>query len=438
MAVYRKLAGYQAPVYIVDGGRTPFIKARGKHGPFTAADLAHAAGRPILARLADKVAPEAFDHVILGNVMAGPEEANIARVASLRLGFGAKVPAFTVHRNCASGMQSVDCAALEIISGRADLVLAGGVEAMSYAPLLWSRQMTGWLSDLYKAQGVGKAAAIARLRPSMLKPVIGLLLGLTDPIVGLNMGQTAEELAHRFGITREEMDKFAMESHMGLARAQDEKSLTEMEPLLDPNGKVYEQDDGLRRDTTMEALAKLKPAFDKPFGAVTAGNSAQITDGAAWLVIASQKAVEKYDLPVLARIRHTRWAGVPPEHMGLGPANAMAMLLADMEMKTEDIGHWEINEAFAAQVLAVMKAFADPGYVRDEAGVEASFAPIPREKLNVDGGAICIGHPVGASGARIILRSAHNLRRHDDKYAVASLCIGGGQGGAMLLERTAS
>ncbi|MDH5509420.1 MAG: acetyl-CoA C-acetyltransferase [Nitrospinota bacterium] len=429
-------AGYQAPVYIVDGARTPFIKARGKPGSFTAADLAHAAGRPLLARLADKVPPVAFDHVILGNVMAGPDEANIARVASLRLGFGNKVPAFTVHRNCASGMQAVDCAALEITTGRADLVLAGGVEAMSHAPLLWSRQMAGWLGDLYKAQGVGKAAAFARLRPSMLKPVIGLLLGLTDPIVGLNMGQTAEELAHRFGITREEMDRFAMESHMGLARAQDEKRLAEIEPLFDAKGKVYIQDDGLRRETTLEALAKLKPAFDKPFGAVTAGNSAQITDGAAWLVVASQKAVEKYDLPVLAQLRHTRWAGVPPEHMGLGPANAMALLLVDMELSSEDIGHWEINEAFAAQVLAVMKAFADPGYLRNEAGVDASFAPIPRERLNVDGGAICIGHPVGASGARIILRGVHNMRRHDDKYGVASLCIGGGQGGAVLLERT--
>jgi len=427
--------GYQAPVYIVDGARTPFLKARGKPGPFTASGLAHAAGRPLLTRLAGKVSPENFDHVILGNVMAGPEEANIARVAALRLGFPKKTPAFTVHRNCASGMQALDSAALEITSGRADLVLAGGAEAMSHAPVLFSPQMTGWLGGLYKARGLEKAAAIARFRPSMLKPVIGILLGLTDPVVGLNMGQTAEELAHRFGISREEMDSFALESHMRLARAQDEKRLTEVEPVFDSRGNVYELDDGLRRDVTMEALARLKPVFDKPFGAVTAGNSSQITDGAAWLVIASEKAVEKYDLPALARVRHTRWAGVPPEHMGLGPANAMAMLLADMELNSGDIGHWEINEAFAAQALAVLRAFADRDYVRDEAGVDIQFDPIPHERLNMYGGAICIGHPVGASGARIILRSVHTMREHDDRYAVASLCIGGGQGGAMLLER---
>jgi len=435
MPEYRKIAGYQAPVYVVDGARTPFLKARSGPGAFTAADLAAAAGRPLLARLASMVSAESFDHVILGNVMAGPSEANIARVASLRLGFGKGVPAFTVHRNCASGMQAVDSAALEISTGRADLILAGGTEAMSHAPVLWSPQMAGWLGELYKASGAGKAEAISKLRPSMLKPVIGLLQGLTDPIVGLNMGQTAEELAHRFGITRQQMDQFAMESHMGLARAQDEKRLVEIAPVFDSRGNAYEADDGVRRDSSMESLARLKPAFDKPFGAVTAGNSAQITDGAAWLALASERAVEKYRLPVLAAIRHTRWAGVPPELMGLGPANAMALLLADMEMGSEKIGWWEINEAFAAQVLAVMKAFADPGYVLEETGVAQSFAPIPRDKLNEAGGAICVGHPVGASGARIILRLIHTLHKNNSQFGVASLCIGGGQGGAMLVER---
>jgi len=253
--------------------------------------------------------------------------------------------------------------------------------------------------------------------------------------VGLNMGETAEELAYRFDITRAQMDQFAMESHMGLARAQDEKLLVEVEPMYDSRGNVYALDDGLRRDTSMETLAKLKPAFDKPFGAVTAGNSAQITDGAAWLVIASERAVEKYKLPVLARVMGTSWAGVAPEHMGLGPADAMAMLLHGMGLGSADIGYWEINEAFAAQVLAVMKAFADPGYIRDEVGLDASFDPIPREKLNASGGAVCVGHPVGASGARIVLRVAHALRQSGARRGVAALCIGGGQGGAMLIEQ---
>ena len=431
----KKKPGYLAPVYIIDGARTPFIKARGKQGPFKASDLAVSAGRPLLNRLHDKAAPEKFDHVILGNVMAGADEANIARVASLRLGFGKKVPAYTVHRNCASGMQAIDSAAMDISTGRADLILAGGVEAMSHAPLLWNDQMINWLAGMAKAKGVGKAAAIAKLRPGMLKPVIGILLGLTDPVVGLNMGQTAEELAHRFGVSREEMDRFAMESHIRLAQAQDDGRLAEVEPLISSKGDVFDHDDGVRRDTSMEALGKLKPAFDKPFGSVTAGNSAQITDGAAWLVLASAKAVEELDLPVLAEVKHTRWAGVPPEHMGLGPANAMALLLADLGMNTGDIGLFEINEAFAAQVLAVLRAFTDPGYIKEEVGLDASFGPIPMDKLNVDGGAICVGHPVGASGARIVLHIANAMKEKNLRFGLASLCIGGGQGGAMLIER---
>ncbi len=422
------------PVYIVDGARTPFLKARGKPGPFKAADLAVAAGKALLVR--QPFAPETLDEVILGCIIPGPDEANIARVVSLRLGCGKKVPAWTVQRNCGSGMQSVDCAALNIAHGRSELVLAGGTEAMSHAPVLWSEAMVAFLGEWSRARSIpAKLGVLARLRPAHLKPVIGLILGLSDPVVGLSMGETAEELAYRFGISRPQMDAYALESHRRLALAQDEGRLTEIAPLYDSRGNVYERDEGLRRDVDMASLARLKPVFDRPFGNVTAGNSSQITDGAAWLLLASREAVDKYGLKVLGRIVDNEWAGVEPAQMGLGPVHAMAPILKRQGLKTEDIDFWEINEAFAVQVLACMAAWQSADYCRTELGYTAPFGAIDRNRLNVDGGAVALGHPVGCSGARIVLHLLHLLQRNQARRGMASMCIGGGQGGAMLIER---
>jgi acetyl-CoA C-acetyltransferase len=423
------------PVYVVDGARTPQLKAKGAPGPFSASDLAVGAGRPLLLR--QPFAPDAFDEVILGCVMPGPDEANIARLVALRLGLGQRIPAWTVQRNCASGMQALDAAFHDIADGRADLVLAGGTEAMSRAPVLFGDAMVAWLAQWRAARGAGaRAKALARLRLAHLAPVIGLLRGLTDPLVGLNMGQTAENLAYRFHISREQMDAFAMESHHRLAVAQDQGRLGEIETLYDTKGNVYAHDDGLRRDTDMTKLAKLKPVFDKKFGMVTAGNSAQVTDGAALLILASEDAVNRYHLPVLGRIVDSQWAGVDPAQMGLGPANAMAPLLKRGSFHVEDIDYWEINEAFAAQVLAVLAALNDETYCRQELGWEHAVGAIDHARLNVDGGGVSLGHPVGASGARIVLHLLHVLHQRDARRGIASLCIGGGQGGAMLLERS--
>jgi acetyl-CoA C-acetyltransferase len=422
-------------VYVVDGSRTPFLKAKGRPGPFSASDLAVAAARPLLAR--QRFEPAALDEVILGCVMPGPDEANIARVVALRLGCGYAVPAWTVQRNCASGMQALDSACAAIAEGRSDLILAGGTEAMSRAPVLLGPAMVNWLADWNGARGLGaRLALLGRLRPQHLAPVIGLLRGLTDPVVGLSMGQTAENLAWRFGIDRARMDSFALESHRRLAQAQDAGHLQEIEPICDTAGGCYEQDDGLRRDTTLERLAQLKPVFDRPFGNVTAGNSAQVTDGAALLILASRRAVETHGLPVLGRIVDCAWAGVDPAQMGLGPAHAMAALMQRHALRIGDVDYWEINEAFAAQVLAVVDAWQDAAYCRDELGLEAPLGGIPADRLNVDGGGVSLGHPVGASGARIVLHLLHVLARQRARRGIASLCIGGGQGGAMLLEGT--
>jgi len=422
------------PVYIVDGARTPFLKVRGEPGPFRASDLAHAAGQALLHRL--PVEPAQVDQVVLGCVSSGPDESNIARVVALRLGCGDRVPAMTVQRNCASGLQALDTAALDIASGRSDLVLAGGTEAMSHFGVLLSQSMVAWLALWNRARSLpARGRALMQLRLRYLKPVVGLLRGLTDPVVGLSMGQTAEQLAAELGIAREQMDAFALESHRRLAQAVDEGYLDEIVPLYDAAGNVYQQDTGLRRDVSLDALARLRPVFDRPVGAVTAGNSAQVTDGAAMLLLASEDALMRYGLSVRGRLVDVQWSGLAPERMGLGPVMAMAPLLGRQGLTSRDVDAWEINEAFAAQVLACLAAWQSPAFCRQYLGRDEAFAAIPMKRLNSDGGAISIGHPVGASGARIVLHLLRVLERHEGRRGVASICIGGGQGGAALVER---
>src|ERR671925_521600 len=366
------------PIYVIDGARSPFLKSKNRPGPFAASDLATQAGRALLMR--QKFAPQDLDEVILGCAAPSVDEVNIARVAALRMGCGEKVPAWTVMRNCASGMQAVDSAITNILAGRANLVLAGGVDALSRAPLLYADKMVLWFSEVAQARSLPQRAALFARLPvkHLLAPVIGIMKGLTDPMVGLLMGQTAENLAHRFGITRQDMDTYAVRSHARVAKAQDEGRLApgggELEPLFDRDGNAYALDDGVRRDASPESLAKLKPFFDRKYGNVTPGNSSQITDGAAWLVLASEEAVKNHGLAPIGRILDSEWAGLDP---ALG----------------------EINP----------------------------------DRLNVDGGAIALGHPVGASGARIVLHLIKTLKRNNAKRGIACICIGGGLGGAMLV-----
>ena len=423
------------PIYIVDGARTPFLKARNRPGPFAASDLATAAGRALLLR--QPFAPDAVDEVILGCAAPSPDEVNIGRVAALRMGCGKKVPAWTVMRNCASGMQAVDSAIAQIRSGRSNLVLAGGVDALSRAPLLFNDAMVLWLASWYAAKSVGqRAALLAQFRPTYLAPVIGLMKGLTDPIVGLLMGQTAENVAFRFGITREAMDAYAAESHRRVLAAQKAGHFArELVPLVDAAGKLYPADDGVREDSTPENLAKLKPFFDRKYGNVTAGNSSQVTDGGVWLVVASQRAVDEHKLVPRGRIVDTHWAGLDPAEMGLGPVYAATPLLQRHRLGLDDVDAWEINEAFAAQVLGCLRAWTSDEFCRTELGLPGALGAIDRAKLNADGGALALGHPVGASGARITLHVLETLERTGGKRGMAAICIGGGLGGAMLVER---
>ena len=422
------------PVYIIDGVRSPILKARGRPGPFTASDLALAVSRSLLNRHAPLA--EHIDEIILGCVMPSAREANIARLVGLRLGLPPTIPAWSVQRNCASGMQAIDAAISQIHLGHCQLVLAGGVESMSHAPLLFNQAYAHWLADFAQAGRYRqKLQLAARFRPGLLKPVVALLCGLTDASIDMSMGQTAEKIIHRFDISRRQMDEFAMRSHVRLAQAQENNVFSqEIEPLYTSQGKLYAMDDGVRPDTGVEKLAKLTAVFDRPYGKVTAGNSAQISDGAACLLLASEKALNKYRLAPLARLTRCHWAGLEPADMGLGPVHATDLLLKKHKLQLEDIDYWELNEAFAGQVLACLAALADDDYCRRMLNTKKAWGGIDQSRLNIHGGALACGHPVGMSGARIVLHMAHILKQNKAGKGIATLCIGGGQGGAMLVE----
>lgn len=420
-------------VYLVDGTRTPFLKARGTAGFFSASDLSISTSNHLISR--QPIVASDLDEVIYGCVMPSPDETNIARIIALRIGGGHKLTAHTVQRNCASGLQAIDTASRHIAHGYADLVLAGGVDCMSRAPLLLRTDMVQWLAHWYRAKSLGaKLKALSTLKGKYFTPIISLLRGLRDPVVGLNMGQTAEELAYRFNISRTQMDTYAVASHHRLTTAIKNNALDEITPLYNTEGHAFTQDDGVRADSNIEKLATLAPFFDKPYGRVTPANSSQITDGACSLLLASEDAVKRHNLSPLAILHPAQWAGVDPSQMGLGPANAISATLTSHHLSLDDIDYWEINEAFAAQVQACLIALNDKQYCQQELGLTDIIGTIPSNTLNIDGGAISLGHPVGASGARIVLHLAKILQRKQASKGIASLCIGGGQGGAILVE----
>jgi acetyl-CoA C-acetyltransferase len=422
------------PVFIIDGSRTPFLKARTGPGPFTPVDLAVQCGRPLLAR--QPFSADSFDQVILGCVNVIADEMNPARVAALRLGMGEDMVAFTVQINCGSGMQSIDTAYRYIREGHANLILAGGTEALSYAPLVWPNQGVRWFAGLATAKGIGaKIMAALKVKPSYLKPIIGLERGLTDPITELNMGQTAEVVGHLFGITRAQSDAYAAESHQRLAKAQKEGFLKgEVETAFARDGKFYDHDDGVRPDSTPETLAILRPVFERPWGQVTAGNSSQITDGASWVILASEDAVAKYALTPKAAIIDSQWSALDPSIMGLGPVLCSTAILKRNELTLQEVDTWELNEAFATQVLGCLAAWNDDKFCREVLKLDGAAGELDRARLNVDGGAISLGHPVGTSGNRIVLHLVNAMKRLGTRRGIATECIGGGLGGAMLIE----
>lgn len=420
---------------IVDGVRTPFCKMGGDLAPLGADELGRVAVNALLTRTG--LDPAQVDEVIFGCVAQPADAVNVSRVIALRSGIPQSVPAITVHRNCASGCEALTQAWEKSVAGRGSVFIVGGAESMSNVPLLFKQSTADKFNRVVRAKSFGqKLKAFAAFRPGDFQPRIGLQLGLTDPVCGLNMGETAEVLARDFSISREDQDQFALCSHQRAIAAQHRlaEEICPVFPGLQVKSAVT-QDNGPRQGQSLEALAKLKPVFDRKSGSVTAGNSSQITDGAAALLVMTESRAEKFGCTPLGVLIGYAYAGCEPARMGLGPLFAIAKAEATTGLKLGDADIIELNEAFAAQTLAVMRCAASEKFARDCLGRGQPPGEIAAEKLNVNGGAIALGHPVGATGARLILTSLKELQRRKLRRALVTLCVGGGQGAALWLER---
>ena len=421
--------------WILAGVRTPFAKAGTALRRVPSYELGRIAVAEVIARA--ELDPARIDEVVLGHCAMPAEAANSARVVALSAGVPERVPAVTVHRNCASGMESVASACHRIGSGDARLVLAGGMESMSLIPLQFPFEYSDFLEGVMRAKSpIARLGAFARFRPRMLAPRIALAEGLTDYVCGLNMGQTAEVLAREFRITRDQQDAYALRSHQRAIAAR-ERLREEIVPVYPASGYEPVRDDvGPREGQTLQALAKLAPYFDRRNGTVTVGNSCQVTDGAVALLVGDEETAQGWGTPPLGRVRSFAFAGLDPSRMGLGPVLAMAKALEKASLSLTEIELFEINEAFAAQVLACLEAVKSQRFANSELGLDRALGEIPEDRLNVNGGAIALGHPVGASGARLLLTTLHEMRRRGARLGLASLCVGGGQGAAFVLERS--
>jgi len=423
---------------IVDGVRTPFCKMGTDLARAGADELGRIAVNALLTRTG--LDPGRIDEVIFGCVGQPFEAANIARVIALRAGIPEPVPAVTVHRNCASGCEALTQAYEKMVAGRGSVFVVGGTESMSQIPLLFSQSAAAKFAALSKAKTFGrKLAALASFRPSDFRPRIGLQLGLTDPVCGLNMGETAEVLAREFGVSRQEQDDFALESHRravaaGERLAEEICPVFPASPAFRAESATIVHDNGPRANQTSAALAKLNPVFDRKTGTVTAGNASQITDGAVALLVMSESRAGEFGFTPLGYLAGYGYAGCDPARMGLGPVFAIHKAQAQTGWTPRDADLIEINEAFAAQVLAVLKALESEKFARKVLRRDATPSTVPRDRLNVNGGAIALGHPVGATGARLVLTSLKELKRRNAKRALVSLCVGGGQGVALWLE----
>lgn len=428
-------------IVLAAGLRSPWAKAG---GAFAGEDAGHLGARVLRELLARTALPlDEVDEVVVGCVGQPHDQANVGRVIALRAGLPRSVPARTVARNCASGMEAVTSAANSILSGEGELFLCLGVEVMSAYPLTYKPAAVEIFGRLARARTpLQRLAALARFRPAHFAPTLALMEGLTDPVSGLIMGRTAELLAREWSLTRREADTFAAESHRRAAAARDRGRMKrEILPHLGLGSRegasALVADDGIRDGQTVEALSKLKPYFEKPDGMVTVGNACGITDGAAALIVTSEERARSLGLAPLARLRAWAWAGLDPARMGLGPVYASAFALERAGCTLRDVGAIEINEAFAAQVLACERAFASERFARQELGRSGAVGELDMGRTNKNGGAIALGHPVGATGARLLLTLAHELSVSDCELGLATLCIGGGQGGAVVLERCA-
>jgi len=420
-------------VAIVGGCRTPFAKAGTAFRDLGAVDLAKAAGRELLART--DVDPGIVDQVIFGQVVPSVLAPNVAREVSLLPQFPRTIPAHSLNRACASASQAIAEGHAQIALGHADVVIAGGTESLSDVPILHSRRFSALLVEASKAKSLGaRLGVLARVRPRDLVPVTP---AIAEPSTGLTMGQSAEKMAKENGISREAQDRFALRSHqLAAAGAADGRLAAEIAPVfVAPAFEPVGTDNGVRSDSTLDQLAKLRPAFDRRYGTVTAANASPLTDGAAAVLLMSDAAARAHGHTPLAYIRSYAVAAVDPgEQLLMGPAYAVPKALERAGITWKDLGVVEMHEAFAAQVLSNVQAFESGRWAEAHLGRSDPVGEVDWDVTNVMGGSIAIGHPFGATGARLTTTLVNEMRRRGAEFGLISICAQGGMGFAMVLE----
>jgi acetyl-CoA acyltransferase len=405
---------------ILGGARTPFVKAGTAFADLDVLDLARAATSEALART--ELDPRHVDEVVYGNVARPVAYHNLAREIVLSLSMPSEIPAFTVGLACASACVAITTAADHVAAGTADVVLAGGSESLTNVPLTLAPRLARGLVAASQAKTLpAKARSLADVRASDLAPVAP---GIRETSTGLTMGESAERMAAINGIRREDQDAWALRSHMLAAAGWDDGRITREVGPVYTDGKAVTSDTHVRRDSTAEKLGTLRPVFDRKHGTITAGNASPLTDGAATVVVASEKRAREIGREPLARIRAYAYAAVDPAgQLLIAPAHAIPVALRRAGLTLDDIGLFEMHEAFAAQVLSTL-------WVLEQEGV----GRIPEEKINVMGGSIALGHPFGATGARLVLTLANEMKRRGVRYGIATACAAGGNGAAIVLE----
>lgn len=423
-------------IAIIEAVRTPMASAGKELSNYSATELGVRAVREVVER--SGIDPALIDELIFGNVAQPPDSANIARVIALSSGLEKSIPAMTVNRNCASGMQSITTAADRINSGEAKMILCGGAESMSNIPFLYSDKMKSFFTKYLKSRNfIDKFKTLKTFKLNNLKPEPGIIKGLTDPVSGLIMGLTAEVLVKEFGISRKDQDVFAIQSHKKALRAiksgfyENEIMTLFSQPDF---SDIIQNDCSARENLSIEKLSRFKPYFDKKNGTVTIANTCPISDGAAAMILTSEKTAKQLKLKPLGYLRDYSYAGLEPERMGLGPVYATSKLLDKTKASMKDFKIIELNEAFAAQVIANEHAFSSKIFAQNYLGKSKPIGKIDPAIMNIDGGAIALGHPVGMTGARIAMHVLYALRRIKKNAGLATLCVGGGQGAALFLE----
>jgi acetyl-CoA acyltransferase len=426
---------YNPRVAVVRGLRTPFAKAGTVFGRLTAVDL----GKLVVAELLQRAEVDAssIQEVIFGNVIPSIKAPNIAREIVLGVGMNPAISAYSVSRACASSNQAITNGADLIGRGYADTVIAGGAESLSNVPILFSRTFADALVGASRQKSVGKKlAAFRKIRPKDLAPDAP---AIAESTTGLTMGQSAEKMARENGISREAQDRFALQSHLRAARAiESGRFADEVMTVVVPEryDTVVDRDNIVREDTTLEALAKLKPVFDRRWGSITAGNSSPLTDGAAAVLLMSEDKAKTLGIKPLGYIRSYAYAALDPfDQLLQGPAFAVPMALDRAKLKLEEIGVIEMHEAFAAQVLSNIQWLGSKKFAQERLSREEAVGEIDPEKINLTGGSIAIGHPFGATGARIVTTVCNELQRTGQQYGLVSVCAAGGLGSAIVIER---